>query len=140
MVAWDAEREARAVQRAAERAAADERAQAARAAHEERRRLRAEEDARQAAAAARVAQIEAEMVEQAKAREAAAAEAREAVGMSVPMASLLRGEKRVPLAPADAPLSVLVRMRIHGCERVLYKMPWRSALDPVVRGGIVVCV
>ena len=94
---------------------------------EERERERDAERARRAEALARLQEYEAAMVEEAVAREVAAAAAREAAGLLLSVAELVRGETLPPVQATALPRQVLVRKTIRGRELVLYRMPWAAA-------------
>ena len=68
------------------------------------------------------------MMEAAAEREAAAAAARAEAGLLLPAAELLRGVE-LPPAPEPQTLEVLATKSFcGGRKRVLYRMPWKSAV------------
>lgn len=105
-------------------AAATERTRQASAAREAAREREEDERRRCAERKARAAELEAAMVAEAKEREATQAAAREAAGLVLPAAEVLRGVQQPP-APKQLELEVLVEKVINGKRRVLYKMPWK---------------
>ena len=109
-------------------AQAAERARLDREAREEAARKRAEEKAYWEEQHAKLAAIEAAMMEAAAEREAAAAAARAEAGLLLPAAELLRGVE-LPPAPEPQTLEVLATKSFcGGRKRVLYRMPWKSAV------------
>merc|ERR550514_148473 len=90
-------------------------------------RLRAEEEAR-------LAKIEAAMIEDAAQREAEAKAAREAAGLLLPAAELLKCDgQRLPPPPLARPVEVLVTKVLPGNRTlVLRKMPWKYACGSAV--------
>jgi len=85
-------------------------------------RVRAEEEAR-------LAKLEAAMIEDAAQREAEAKAAREAAGLLLPAAELLKCDgQRLPPPPPARPVEVLVTKVLPGNRTlVLRKMPWKYA-------------